>query len=232
MSRLQPEVQRRQHEQRDHELDTEVVRVARERVRPEHLLRTTDRAEHVDPRLSGRDRLDQERIEIDAALREYELNDAVHGVQTDPTEKRSQREPVEPHPAPRKQRDARDEESEVEDELDHSLGPLRERLRRVEAVEAGQIEEREGREEAERDGRRAREASVAVLDAVPHEEDEEDRRQHVRKRQRAGQLPLQLVERDGEDRQQEQALDRRLCKHALVQVGARLDGMRRHGRRA
>ena len=120
----------------------------------------------------------------------------------------------------------------MEDELDHALGPLRERLRRIEAVEAGEIEEREGREEAERDGRRAREASVAVLDAVPDEEDEKDRRQHVRKRQRAGELPLQLVEGHGEDRQQEEAVDRRLCEHALVQVGARLEGMRRHGRRA
>ena len=44
---LEPEVQRGQHEQRDHELDPEVVRVAGERVGPEDA-RAADRPVDVD----------------------------------------------------------------------------------------------------------------------------------------------------------------------------------------
>ena len=109
----------------------------------------------------------------------------------------------------------------MEDELHHPLRPLRERLRRVEVVEAGEVDEREGDEEAERDGRRAREASVAVLEAVPHEEDEEDRRQDVRERERAGELPLQLVERDGEDRQRGRARRARAARGRARAAGSR-----------
>ncbi len=117
--------------------------IAGERIRPEHLLRAAHRTEDVDPRLPGGDRLDEHLVEVDAGLREHELDDAVDGVEPDAAEERGEREPVEADPASREQRDARHEEAEVEDELDHPLRPLGERLRRVEAVEAGEVEERE-----------------------------------------------------------------------------------------
>ena len=95
MPRLEPEVQRRQHEQRDDELDPEVVRIAGERVRPEDLLRPADGAEDVDPGLPRRDRLDEQLVEVDPALGEDELDHAVHRVQPDAAEERGERVPVE-----------------------------------------------------------------------------------------------------------------------------------------
>ena len=160
MSRLEPEIQRREHEQRDDELDPEVVRVAGERVRPEDLLRPADGAEHVDAGLPRRDRLDEELVEVDPALGEHELDHAVHRVQADPAEERGERVPVEAQRPAGEQRDPGDEEPEVEDELDHPLRPLRERLPRVEAVEAREVDEGEAGEERERDHRGAREAPV------------------------------------------------------------------------
>ena len=95
MPALEPQVERREHEQRDDELDPEVVRVAGERVRPEHLLRPADRAEDVDPGLARRDRLDQDLVEVRAHLGEDELDDAVDRVERDPAAERSERVPVE-----------------------------------------------------------------------------------------------------------------------------------------
>ena len=164
---LEAEVERRQHEERDHELDPEVVRVARERIRAEHLLRPAHRAEDVDPGLPRGDRLDEDLVEIDAAFGEHELDDAVHGVEADAAEERRERVPVEANPSPREQRDPRHEEPEVEDELHHPLRPLRERLGRVEVVEARQVEEREEEEEPEGDHRGARESTVVPLERDP-----------------------------------------------------------------
>ena len=127
--------------------------IARQRVRAEHLLRPADGAEHVDPGLPGRDRLDEELVEVDSALGESELDHAVHRVQADPAEERRQRVPVEANPSAREQRDTGDEEPEVEDELHHPLRPLRERLGRVEAVEAREVDKGEREEERERDER-------------------------------------------------------------------------------
>ena len=104
----------------------------------------------------------------------------------------------------------------MEDELHHPLRPLRERLRRVEVVEAGEVDEREGEQERERDDRGAREARVAALEPVPGEEDEEDGREDVGERQRAGELPLELVERDREHRRQEEPVEHGLREHALA----------------
>ena len=210
MPGLEAQVERREHEQRDDELDPEMVRVARQRVRPKHLLRSPDGTEDVDPRLARGDRLDEQLVEIEAGLGENELDDAVDGVQADPPEERGERVPVEAHAASREQRHACHEEPEVEDELHHPLRPLRERLPRVEAVEAGEVDEREHDEERQCDERRARYASVVPLEAIPDEEHEEDGGQDVRERERAGELPLQLVERDREDRQEEEPVEHRL----------------------
>ena len=159
-------------------------------------------------------------VEVDPALGEHELDHAVDRVEADPAEERGQRVPVEAQIPPGEQRDAGDEESEVEDELDHPLRPLRERLTGVEAVEARQVDEREHDEERERDHRRAGEAAVVSLEAVPREQREEDGREDVRESQRARELPLQLVEGDREDRQEEEPVEHRLDEHALARCGA------------
>ena len=52
MAVLEPEVEGGENEERDDELDPEMVRVAGQRVRPEDLLRPTDGSEHVDPGLA------------------------------------------------------------------------------------------------------------------------------------------------------------------------------------
>ena len=221
MPGLEPEVQRRQHEQRDDELDAEVVRIAGERVRAEHLLRPADGSEDVDPGLPRRDGLDEELVEVDAALGEDELDHAVHRVQADPAEERGERVPVEANAPAREQRDSGHEEAEVEDELHHPLGPLRERLGRVEVVEAREVDEREEDEEREGDHRGPGEAAVVPLEAIPREEHEEDGREDVGERQRARELPLQLVERDGEDREQEEAVEDRLGEHAVARARER-----------
>ena len=108
----------------------------------------------------------------------------------------------------------------MEDELHHPLRPLRERLGRVEAVEAREVDEGEDDEERECDDGCARQAVVVSYEPVPREEHEKDRREDVRERQRAGELPLQLVERDREDGQQEEPVECGLQRDAL----ARCDG--------
>ena len=153
-------------------------------------------------------------------LREPELDHAVERVQRDPAEERRERQPVERERTPREERDARDEEAEVEHELDHPLRPLRERLRRVERVEAGEIDEREREEEDECDRGGARQAGVAVLEPVPDEDDQEDGGEDVRERERAGELPLELVERDGDHRGEEEPIEQRLSESALTRAGA------------
>ena len=114
----------------------------------------------------------------------------------------------------------------MQDELHHALRPLRERLSRVEAVEAGEVDERERDEERQRDDRRARKASVALLDAVPYEEHEEHRGQDVRERERPRELPLQLVERHGEHRQQEQPVEHGLDEDTVALRAPRVGAAR------
>ena len=212
---LEAQVHRRQDEERDHELDAEMVRVAGERVHAEDLLRAADGAEDVDPGLPRRDRLDEDLVEVRAGLGEHELDDAVDGVQRDAAAERRQRVPVEARRPPAEQRDPGDEEPEVEDELHHPLPPLRERLARVEVVEADEVEEGEREEERERDHAvRPKRPSLRPMRSHA-KSDEEDGREDVRERQRAREAPLQLVERDGEDRQQEEAVEQAVLDSAV-----------------
>ena len=104
----------------------------------------------------------------------------------------------------------------MEHELDHALRPLREGLGGVERVEAREVDEREREQEPERDDRGARQPRVSPLEPVPAEDDEEDRGEDVGERQRAGELPLQLVERDGEHGGQEEAVEHGLREDALA----------------
>ena len=164
---LEAQVDRRQHEQRDHELDSEVVRVAGQPVRPEDAP-AVDGAEDVDRGVAARDRLDQQRVEVpDAELGGEQLHDPVDGVQRDAAAERGERVPVEPLRPPGEQRHPRDEEAEVEDELDHPLRPLRQRLLGVEVEEAGEVEEQERREEHEPDDRGPRQTPVSRARSDP-----------------------------------------------------------------
>ncbi len=205
-----------------------MVGIACQRVGAEDLLRPADRAEHVDPGLARRDRLDQDLVEVRPRhLGEGELDDAVAGVEGDPAAEGGQRVPVEPHAPPRDQGNAGHEEAEVQDELHHPLRPLRERLARVEVVEAEQVDDRKRGEEGEPDDGGARELRVPPLEAIPREEDEEDGGQDVRERERARELPLQLVERDREDRGEEQPVEHGLREHPFAASG--LEGKRVRG---
>ena len=144
-----------------------------------------------------------------------------------PADERGEREPVEAQPASRDQGHARDQEQEVEDELDHPLRPLGERLRGLEVEPPDQVHEEEREEERERDGRRAREPPVEALGPVHGERDDEQEGHDVRERHRPGDLPLELRERDREDRREEEPLDQR----GTLDGGARsVEGERGHGR--
>ena len=144
---LEPEVQRSQHEQRDHELDPQMVRVAGERIRPEDAL-AADRPVDVDLARTARDRREHGLVEVDPEhLRRAELDDSVDRVRHEARDEHRERRPVEPLAPPDEVGDPDDEEEEVEHELEHPLRPLGERLVGLEVVEADQVdgEERRGR---------------------------------------------------------------------------------------
>ena len=99
----------------------------------------------------------------------------------------------------------------MEEELDQPLPPLRERRRRLEVEEPEQVDGEEGEEEPERDGGRAGEAAVEMLDPAQRERDQEQRREDVREREVAPDAPVDLLERDGRDRGEEEDVDERLA---------------------
>ena len=229
---LEPEVDRQQEEDSGRELDPEVVRIAREGVDAVDE-RALDRAEDVDPAVAARDRLQPGLVEVrPGRLGDRELEDAVGAVRREAADERRERQPVEPHPAPRDERHARDEEGEVEQELDHPLRPLGERLCRLEVEPPDQVDEEKRCEERERHRRRPREVPVEALDPVDRERDQEDERDDVRERHRPRDLPLELRERDREDRGEEEPLDERRARRggATATVGARIEGDGAHAR--
>ena len=201
---------RRQHEQRDHELDPEVVRVAGERVRPEDAL-ALDRAVDVDLARAAGDRREQRLVEVDPEhLGRAELDDPVGGIRDEAAQEHRERRPVEALRLRRDEvRDPGDEEEEVEQELDHPLGPLGERLLGLEVEEPDQVDEQEGGEEERRDRRAPRQPPVSGSDPRPGQGDEEDDGQDVGEAQRARDLPLELGERDREDGREEERVDDR-----------------------
>ena len=138
-------------------------------------------------------------------------SDAVERVRDDAPAEDAERPPEEPLAPPRDERDGGEEEQEVEEELDQPLAPLGERGRRLEVEEPEQVDGEEGEEEPERDGGRAGEAAVEVLDPAQREGDQEQRREHVREREVAADAPVDLLERDGRDRGEEEGVDERLA---------------------
>ncbi len=205
----EPEVERRQHEQRNHELDPEVVRIAGERVRPEHA-RTLDRAVDVDLAGAARDRRQHRLVEVDPEhLRGAELHDPVERVRDEAGQEDAEGRPEEALVAPGDVRDADDEEEEVEQELDHPLRPLRQRRLGLEVEEADQVDEQEREEEERGRGGAPRDPAVARADARAEPGDEEDAGEHVGEAERARHLPLQLGEADREHGREEEDVDDR-----------------------
>src|SRR5439155_26161810 len=83
------------------------------------------------------------------------------------------------------------------------LHELRQRLVRLEVEEADQVDEQEHGEECEQHGGRARHARGERRE---RERGEERDRQQVRERDRAADVPVHLLERDAEERREEEPL--------------------------
>ena len=120
---FQSEVHRQQCQQRYAQHDREVVRVARQCVRPEDR-RSVDRAVDVDRARAAGQRREDALVEVHATTRREQLEDRVHAVGREAERERGDRTPVKGPRPPRHVRDGGGEEQEVEDELDHPLEPL------------------------------------------------------------------------------------------------------------
>ena len=198
--RLEPQVKRREDEQRDDEHDPEVVRVAGERVRAVDV-GAGNRAVDVDRARAAGDGREQPLVEIAPGARDEQLDDPVRRVRDEPGDKPPERAPVVALAPPREERDRRREEHEVDDELDHPLRELVERVGRVEVEEADEVDEQERRQKREHDGGRARPASRHARSEGEQEAD----REHVGDADRPGDVPVELLERHAEDRGEKQA---------------------------
>ena len=91
----------------------------------------------------------------------------------------------------------------MDDELDEPLAELARCPGRVEVEEADQVDEQERAGEGERD-ELSGERPVRERDPVGRERAEEEQRQEVGERQRAADLPVHLLERDAEERREEE----------------------------
>ena len=71
---------------------------------------------------------------------------------------------------------------------------------------------------------------VPSLGAIPEDDDEEPGGEDVREREVGGELPLDLRERDEQDRREEQHVDRRLDEDALARADTGGKSVSRHER--
>ena len=206
VSALEPQVDGRQDEQRNDEHDREVVRIARERVGAKDVF-ARDCAVDVDRARPARKRRQDGAVEVVAELGRGELDEPVSRVDGHPADEGAERRPVEALRAPRQIGDAGDQETEVDEKLDEPFRELRERLLGLEVEVAGQVDEQEGAGERGRDDGGARQPPVAVGDArrqvAGHEQGGED----VRQIDGDPGLPVDLLERDREDRGEEEERD-------------------------
>ena len=132
---LEPQVERRQDQERHQERDPEVVRVAGQRVRPVDV-RAVDRAVDVDLARAVRQRLQEERVEVVPRLCHQQLQDPVARVADDPAEEPAECPPVEAHRVAGQVDHSDDQEREVEQPLRDPLAELVEGLCRLEVEEA------------------------------------------------------------------------------------------------
>src|SRR5439155_20949644 len=95
---------------------------------------------------------------------------------------------------------------------------LVERLRRLEVEEADQVDEQERPEEREQHGGGARHAAAEAAEAVEAEREQEAERRQVRQEDRAGDLPLHLLEGRAEHgRQEKERNEPALLSHSRLQ---------------
>ena len=194
-----------EREQRHDEHDPEMVRVARQRVRPVDA-RARDLAVDVDRARAAGERREHGRIEVVPRARSEQLQHAVHAVRGEPCREPAERAPVEAFAALHEVRHARGEEEEVQDELHHPLRELVERLLRLEVEEAEQVHQKERGEEREHDRARPRPARPGLQ----RERAEEEDRQDIGDADGAGDVPVHLLERHAEERREEQESATRL----------------------
>src|SRR3954447_15798756 len=200
MAALQPQIHGEERQQRHAQHDGEVVRIARQRIGPVHG-RASDRAVHVDRAGATRERCEQHVVEIHTSARRDQLEHAVRAICDEPERESRQRAPVERDRAAGEVRNGCSEEEEMKHELHHPLPPLVERLLRLDVEEPDQIDHEQQREEHEHDRGRAREARHAPLE---RERDQEQNRQHIGDADRAGDVPVDLLPRDAEERREEE----------------------------
>ncbi len=199
MPARQPQIDRRQREERHDQHHAEVVRVSGERVDPVDVL-AVDCAVDVDLGRAARERVEDEVVEAVAGDLGAELEDPVDGVRDEADREPAERAPEEPLPALREVADRRDEEGEVDDELRHPFRELGQPLLRVDVPEPREIDEREGREEAEHDRARSRQRAALGRDVRDQEQDRRD----VVEPDLAGDVPVHLLEgRDEEGGEEE-----------------------------
>ena len=203
MAAREPEVDRQQSEQRDDEHDPEVVGVAGQRIRPIDAL-PLDRSVDVDRARPAGQRREHGLVEVPPALGGDELQHAVGGVQRQPGGERADRLPVEALAAPREVRDRGDQEEDVDRPLEDPLAELAGAVAGVDRVVARQVDEQEREAEADDDGGRAREAPVAPRKPLERPHDEKRDREDVGQADRAGDVPVDLLEGDAEDRREEE----------------------------
>ena len=127
MPSLEPQVERRQDEERHDQHDPEMVRVAGHRVRPVDA-GAVDRAVDVDLTRTARDRRQHAGVEVAAAARVEELEDAVERVDDETGAEPAERPPEVALAAPREPDDGAGEEREVDEPLRQPLPPLPERV--------------------------------------------------------------------------------------------------------
>src|SRR5436190_21292867 len=143
-------------------------------------------------------------VQVEPGTRCEELHDAVARVEDEACAEDADRLPVGPLRATREVRDAGDQEEEVDAELEHPLPELRRPLRRVEVEEADEVDEQERGGEDEHDPRRPRQATVPAADPVERVEGEEEDGEDVGEADCAGDVPVDLLEGNREERGKEE----------------------------
>src|SRR4051794_851878 len=199
MPARQPQIDRRQREERDDQHHAEVVRVARQRVHPVDVL-AVDSAVDVDLGRAARERVEDEVVQAVAGELGAELEDSVDGVRGEADCEPAECPPEEALAALREVADRRHEEGEVDDELRHPLAELGQPLLRVDVPEPRELDERESREEAQHDRARSRQWAALGRDVRNQEQDRRD----VIAPDLARDVPVHLLEgRDEEGREEE-----------------------------
>ena len=176
MPTLEPQVDRKQNEQRDDQHDPEMIGIERQRVGAIDR-RAVDRAVDVDAAaLVGADRGEHRLVQVAAgAFCDGKLEQPVQTVRDHASDEPPERAPVHRLRALGEVGDGADEEQEVQRELHDPLGKQLAVGERLEVEERHQVDDREEREEEEQYADRPWEAPVGAACARRRVGDEEHR---------------------------------------------------------